>query len=103
MKTLLLICVCATSLAVSSASLIDALKAVHNSPAFHNLTHEDQILVIELVAETEAGELKAFVDTVGFHKVLAVIDSKFTRSDAGKSFNQICRPTDMLPLNFTFK
>ncbi|XP_060580946.1 uncharacterized protein LOC132737629 [Ruditapes philippinarum] len=74
MKSLLCLFVFLASLYVSSASLIDALNAAHNSPAFKNLTHPEQLLIIELLAETEAGELKQYIDSVGFHNVLAVID-----------------------------
>ena len=77
MKSMLILLAFSATLCVSSASLIDALYAVHNSPAFKQLSHHDQILIIELIAETEAGELKAYIDRVGFHTVLAVIDSKY--------------------------
>ena len=77
MNSMLILYLLFVTLCVSSASLIDALYTAHNTPAFKQLSHEDQILVIELIAETEAGELKQYIDRVGYHSVLAVIDSKW--------------------------
>ena len=66
-------------LGVASASLIDMLKAVHQNPSFKTLPQRSQILIIELIAETEAGEVKNYIDIVGFEKVISVIDSKYFR------------------------
>ena len=66
-------------LGVASASLIDVLKTVHQNPTFKTLPQRSQILIIELIAETEAGEVKNYIDIVGFEKVISVIDSKYFR------------------------
>ena len=63
--------------ALTNGSLLDALTAVHANPAFHTLQPAEQVLIIELIAEVEAGELKSYIDQVGFHHVLAIIDSKY--------------------------
>ncbi|KAL4227684.1 hypothetical protein ACF0H5_013120 [Mactra antiquata] len=74
MEKLVIVFAAAAFVLVTNASLIDVLNAVHNSPAFHNLSHADQLLIVEMVAETEAGELKQYIDQVGFHNVIALID-----------------------------
>ena len=65
-------------LGFASASLINILKTVHQNPTFSHLPHATQIIIIELIAETEAGELKNYIDLVGFQHVLAAIDRKLT-------------------------
>ena len=64
----------------TSATFLDTLHQVHASDAFNNLTHSDQVLVLELLSEAQAGELKIYVDDVGFENVLALLDSKCRRS-----------------------
>ena len=64
-------------LGVASASLLDMLKAVHQNPEFKRLPQDSQVLIIELIAETEAGDLKNYIDLVGFEKVIDVIDRKY--------------------------
>ena len=67
-------------LGVASASLIDLLKTVHQNPAFNTLPHKTQVLIIELISETEAGELKSYIDLVGFQNVISVLDRKHFHS-----------------------
>ena len=68
---------CACLLITAKATLLDSLNAVHSNPAFKTLSPADQILIIELIAEVEMGEVKAYIDQVGFHHVISVIDSKY--------------------------
>ncbi|XP_052780486.1 uncharacterized protein LOC128217387 [Mya arenaria] len=57
----------------ASCTLLDILNTVHNSPSFQNLTGPEQLVLVEMVAETEAGEIHNYIKTVGFSTVLAII------------------------------
>ena len=76
-------------LGIASASLIDMLKSIHQSPSFKQLPHRSQIILIEMLAETEAGELKSYIDLVGFENVINIIDRKY-RSLSVFNFSLMC-------------
>ena len=61
----------------ASASLVDVLNSLHQNQNFKLLNASAQVLIVELIAATEANELKYYIDTVGFSKVLNMIDRKF--------------------------
>ena len=78
---------------LASASLVDVLNSLHQNQNFKLLNQTAQILIVELIAATEANELKNYIDTVGFSKVLNMIDRKsfYAMEWPRFQFNTTCR------------
>ncbi|XP_041372250.1 uncharacterized protein LOC121385579 [Gigantopelta aegis] len=50
-------------------SLINLLKHVHRQPYFHQLPESEQLLLVELLAEGQVGQLDHFIKTVGADRI----------------------------------
>ncbi|KAH3817157.1 uncharacterized protein LOC127882418 [Dreissena polymorpha] len=73
MRSQLFALVVLLSCLAASGSLLDLLKVIHSSPLFATMSPGEQLVLVELFAETEAGELHNYINHVGFSTVLAVI------------------------------
>ena len=64
----------------ASGTLVDLLTAVHKNAAFQQLDSATQLIIVELLSAAQTGELHKYIDILGFHNVLAAIDSKISLS-----------------------
>ncbi|XP_046342873.2 uncharacterized protein LOC124123731 isoform X1 [Haliotis rufescens] len=62
-------CLVVFGLAVVSADLLSLLKRVHNSNTFVHMPHYEQLLLVELMAEAEMGQLTQYIHTVGMSRI----------------------------------
>ncbi|KAK6181652.1 hypothetical protein SNE40_009467 [Patella caerulea] len=50
------------------------LKAIHKSPSYKSLNAEQQVMLSELFAEAASCQLTAYIQVIGYAKILALID-----------------------------
>ncbi|XP_046570240.1 uncharacterized protein LOC124278556 [Haliotis rubra] len=55
--------------------LLSFLKVVHNTPSYNTLSAENKVMMTEMVSEVQTCQLTAYINTVGFSKVLGLLDS----------------------------
>ncbi|XP_067687609.1 uncharacterized protein [Haliotis asinina] len=66
-------CLVVLGLAVVSADLLNILKAIHKSDAFQHMPHYEQLLLVELMAEAEMGQVTKYINTVGMERISKMV------------------------------
>ncbi|XP_048237601.1 uncharacterized protein LOC124152874 isoform X1 [Haliotis rufescens] len=56
-------------------NLLTFLKAIHNIPSYSTMSPDNKVLLTEMVSEVQICQLTAYVNTIGFSKVLGLLDS----------------------------
>ncbi|XP_046381885.1 uncharacterized protein LOC124152875 [Haliotis rufescens] len=55
--------------------LLKLLKGIHAAPSYNTMSAANKALIPELIGASESCQLTAYIYTVGFHKVLDLLDS----------------------------
>ncbi|XP_046570239.1 uncharacterized protein LOC124278554 isoform X2 [Haliotis rubra] len=55
--------------------LLKLLTAIHTSPSYSTMSADNRALVPELIGAAESCQLTAYIATVGFYKILDLLDS----------------------------